>query len=109
MKRMLSAILVLCLLAAVLTGCPLQKESGVGEIKVPWGNGDSSQGEPANIPNDGSAFMLDHLPEIGDFVSDEKISCFFPDGPAKAFTPRSDYGRLVPDLGGASVAEAQIY
>ena len=116
MKRMLSAILVLCLLTAVLAGCPLQKDPGVGDVLVPWGNQEPSQGsetpsqgEPESIPNDGSAFMLERLPEIGDFVSDEKIDCFFPDGPAKTFTPRSDYGRLVPYLGGAIFAETQKY
>lgn len=42
------------------------------------------------------AFSLSSLPEIGDFVSDEKAEYFFSDGAQHTFTPRQDYGKILP-------------
>ncbi|MBR5410093.1 MAG: hypothetical protein IK104_05430 [Clostridia bacterium] len=83
MKRMLCAVLSLLLLLLPLTGCQSDKPG------------------PSAAPG--------NLPDIGPYVPDEKISYFFPDGPADTFTPRADYGRLVPYFGEAVRVESRPY
>ncbi len=43
-----------------------------------------------------AVFSLKKLPEIGEFVSDEKKDYFFDDGVHEEFEPRDDYGEIVP-------------
>lgn len=52
--------------------------------------------EPTSPEEKELSFSLPFLPEIGDFVSDEKAAYFFPEGAQDSFTPRSDYGGLLP-------------
>ena len=55
-------------------------------------------------------FSLPELPEIGDFVPDTSpVKSFFPDGPAGEFTPRNDYGELIPYIADATFFRSRRY
>lgn len=107
MKRILSVFLSLFLLTAVLTGCPAREDptddptEGAGTQEQTQASTQEATQKPTTaapaIPD--VTFRLDELPEIGDYVSDEQISYFFPDGPTETLIPRPDYGRLVPYYG----------
>ncbi len=61
-------------------------------------------------PGDTPAFSLSSLPEIGDFVPDTApAKSFFPEGSADRFTPRADYGRLVPYIAEAAYLRSPRY
>ena len=61
-------------------------------------------------PGDTPAFSLSSLPEIGDFVPDTAPpKNFFPEGPADEFTPRDDYGTLVPYIAEAAYLRSPRY
>ncbi len=54
---------------------------------------------PGQTPPAGLAFSLPALPEIGEYYSGEKNEPFFASGPADDFTPREDYGAVLPYCG----------
>ena len=108
MKRICSALLVLCLLLP-LAGCVPSSSDGTPEgrtapVSEPHPSPEDKTGTPGS-----PVFRLDSLPDVGAFVSDEKISYFFPEGPADAFTPRSDYGRLVLYAGEPVLVRSKVY
>ena len=91
MKRILSILLSLCLLLT-LFGC--------GKTPPAEPDADPSaptETEPVSTPEgEPAVFSLRTLPDIGDYVSDEKKDYFFEDGPHDTFEPRDDYGEIVP-------------
>ena len=91
MKRTVSVLLAV-LFAFSLSAC--------GKTLPPGGSGgDPGTTAPVKVTTEDQTpvFSLPDLPDIGEFAPDNAPQkSFFPDGPADSFTPRDDYGVLVP-------------
>ena len=98
MKRIVCLLLACCIVLS-LWGCGNES---------PENTTAPSTTEPSTEPvavtdPEPAVFSLKKLPEIGDYVSDEKVAYFFPDGAHETFEPRDDYGEIVPYYGHTSV------
>ena len=97
MKRILSFTLALLLALCVFSSCaksPPGEPTTAPPIEETTANNDPTQASPV--------FSLPELPDLGDFVpGTAPTKCFFRDGPAEGFTPRDDYGPLIPYIADA--------
>lgn len=89
-----------CFVCLLLSCCILLSLWGCGstapaETTAPATTAPSTEPVAVTEPEP-AVFSLKKLPEIGDYVSDEKVAYFFPDGAQEAFEPRDDYGEIVP-------------
>ena len=98
MKRIFCLLLACCIVLS-LWGCGNESPE---DTTAPSTTEPSTEPVAVTEPEP-AVFSLKKLPEIGDYVSDEKVAYFFPDGAHETFEPRDDYGEIVPYYGHTSV------
>lgn len=90
MKKIISTMMALLLICICFTSC-------TGEKK------------PEEPTPTGKYFMLNKLPDIGNYKGDEVITYYFSSGPNKTFTPNKDYGGIVPYYGQSHTFYLEAY